>query len=204
MSLLITDPDLAKRVIAEREATDGTAHDEVWNGVYVMSPLPNMLHQLLVSNLVRAFASVVDEAGGDRVFPGVNVSDRDRGWKKNFRAPDVVVILHDNPGKDCGTHWRGGPDLVVEILSPGDRARAKRRFYASVGVRELLIVGRYPWELELYRLLDGSLDLVGKSTLDDNESIASAILPIRMRIVPDQPRPMIEITDTLQARCWTV
>ena len=204
MGLLITDPELAKQIIAEREATDGRAHDEVWNGLYVMSPLPNMLHQLLVNRLERAFASVVDEARGDRVFPGVNVSDREDGWNKNYRAPDVVVILHDNPGKDCDSHFFGGPDLVVEILSPGDRARDKRGFYASVGVKELLIIDRKPWQLELYRFQNGSLDLVGKSTFDDNESIASAVLPIRLRIVPDESRPLIEITDTIQAHCWTL
>ena len=121
-------------------------------------------------------------------------------WDFASVQPGVLATQQPKPAYFPRYQFRMGN----YALSPGDRARAKRRFYASVGVRELLIVGRYPWELELYRLLDGSLDLVGKSTLDDNESIASAILPIRMRIVPDEPRPMIEITATLQARCWTV
>jgi len=49
----------------------------------------------------------------------------------------------------------GGPDFAVEILNPGDRTPEKLPFYASVNVRELLVVDRDPWSLELFRLCDG-------------------------------------------------
>ena len=51
-----------------------------------------------------------------------------------------------------GTFWYGGPDFAVEVISPFDRSRKKFEFYARVGVRELLLVNRKPWSLELYRL----------------------------------------------------
>ena len=204
MNLLINDPEIADRLRAEREATDGAKHDEVWDGVYVMSPLPNNQHQLLVNRLERILVTVVDESKGDMVFPGVNVSDREEDWQSNYREPDVAVILHENPGKDCETHWRGGPDFVVEILSPDDHAREKRGFYSSVGVRELLIVDRKPWALELYRLNNGSLDLVGRSTGAEPEPVLSDVLPLAFRIVPGKTRPAIEITDTRHNRSWII
>lgn len=202
MSLLVNDLEIARRLRAEREATDGAKHDEVWDGVYVMSPMPNVEHQLLVNRLERVFAAVVDETRGDMVLPGINVSDRVDGWQSNYRAPDVAVILHGNAGKECETHWCGGPDLVVEILSPNDRAREKRGFYASVGVRELLIVGRDPWEIELYRLSEVSLNLAGRSTLQLPVAIPSEVLPLRFRITPGKTRPAIEVADTRQDRSW--
>ena len=177
MSLLITDLDLAKQLIAEREATDGAAHDEVWDEVYVMSPLPNNEHLKLSAELWLVFRTVLGETGSGTAFKGLNVSDRENGWEKNYRESDVAVILNENPAKDCDTHWCGGPDLVVEILSPGDRASDKRGFYASVGVKELLIIDRKPWQLELFRLTDESLDLVGRSTPDGGESLVSRRSP---------------------------
>src|SRR5947209_856377 len=117
-------------------------HDEVWDGVYVTSPLPNNEHQVLAAELWLVFRTVLAAAGGGRAYNGLNVSDREDGWLKNYREPDVAVILPGNPAKDCGTHWCGGPDLVVEILSPNDPARDKRQFFAGIGVRELLFLDR--------------------------------------------------------------
>ena len=96
--------------------------------------------------------TVIWESRLGKVMAGVNVSDREHGWKKNYRCPDVVVFLNHTKAVDCDTFWFGGPDFAVEIASPGDRSREKLEFYAKVGTRELLLVDRKPWSLELYRL----------------------------------------------------
>ncbi len=155
MSVLITDPDLAADVMKTRAETDADRYTEVWDGVVVMPAVPNNEHQSLVMRLGAAFAVVVDWDAGDSVQPGANVSDREDGWKQNYRCPDVVVALAGGRAKDCGTHWCGGPDLVVEIESPGQDARDKLDFYAAVDCREVLLIGRDPWALELCRLGGG-------------------------------------------------
>ena len=82
-----------------------------------------------------------------------------------FREPDVAVFLRNTKAIDCGTHWRGAADFLVEIISPGERTREKIPFYSGIGVVELLIVDREPWTLELYCHQDGQLTKVGQSTV---------------------------------------
>ncbi len=203
MTVLVIDPDFARRIKAEREASDGANYDEVWDGVYIVSPIANNPHQWIIFQLGMAIGSVIDLTGGDRAFPGMNVSDREEGWEHNYRVPDVAVVLKGNPGKDCETHWCGGPDFLVEILSPNDLAHKKREFYAGIGVRELLIVDRKPWALELYRLEGGELKLAGTSRPDQPEPLASSVLPLVFRIAPGADRPRIEISHADGTRNWT-
>lgn len=204
MSVLVIDPDTARRIKSEREASDHAQHDEVWDGVYIVSPIANNPHQRIIGQLTLAFLNVTDIDGGDQVFPGMNVSDCEEGWLHNYRVPDVAVVLKGNPGKDCETHWCGGPDLLVEILSPKDLARAKRDFYAKIGVRELLIVDRKPWALELYRLVEGELKLVGTSRADQPEPLSSTVLPLVFRVVPGADRPLIDVRRADGTQNWTV
>ena len=93
--------------------------DEMWEGVLVMPPLANNEHQRIVSKLTSAFSSVIDWDAGEQALPSANVSDRDAGWTYNYRDPDC------NPAHDCGTHWHGGPDMLVEVISPGENPLAE-------------------------------------------------------------------------------
>jgi Uma2 family endonuclease len=204
MAVLVHDPEIEARLKAEREASDAGKHDEVWDGVYVMSPLPNNEHQFLVAELWLVFRTVLKALGGGLAYNGLNVSDREEGWLQNYREPDVAVILPGNRAKDCGTHWCGGPDFLVEILSPNDPARDKRPFYAEIGVREMLVLDRDPWMLELYRLDAGRLDLVGTSTPDRPDALTSAVLPLTFRLVPGQERPRIEVSPTDGDASWLI
>jgi len=126
----LTDDEL----IAQRKAWGSDRWDGVWDGVYFISPLPNIEHQLLVARFASIFIAVVEAGNSGIVFAGVNVSDRAEGWTKNYRCPDVAVVLPGCPAKNCDTHWKGGPDFVVEVVSPDDRSRKKLDFYAKVGV----------------------------------------------------------------------
>ena len=206
MTMIIVDRAFAAKLRAEREMADGNNYDEVWDGVYIVSPFPNNEHQEIATLLCFAFVSLVSIPGMGIVYDGVNVSDREEGWRLNYRVPDAGVFLRGNPAKDCGTHWCGGPDFAVEILSPHDMAREKLPFYAAIGVRELLIIGRDPWTLELYRLDAGELTLVAQSSLDQSEVITSAVLPLALRLVagPDAERPRIEVTGTDGPEHWLV
>src|SRR4051812_46605222 len=193
MSVLVLDRVLAEEIKARRVEAGSDRWDEVWDGVYVMSPLPNVEHQGIVARLVSVLDTVIGLPGLGQVFPGVNVTDRDDDWTKNYRCPDVAVFLRGGAATNRGVYWLGGPDFAVEIVSPDDRVRDKLPFYESVGVRELLVVDRDPWALELYRLLEGRLASVGRATPEQPRDLASAVVPLTFRLVPGEARPTIEV-----------
>ena len=116
----------------------------------------------------------------------------------------MVVFLQGTAAQNCDTHWRGGADFVVEVVSPADRTRDKIDFYGRIEVRELLIIDRQPWTLELFRLHQGRLESVGRSTLAGGEAVASSVIPLRLRLLPGKPRPQIELTHVDTGRQWTI
>lgn len=203
MSVLILDPDLAREFREERETRQLDRWDEVWDGVLVVPAVPNNEHQRLVQRLSSPLSAVIDRDGGDQVQPGANVSDRETGWKKNYRIPDILVFLAGNPAKDCDTHWCGGPDLAVEIVSPGDQPTKKLDFYAKVGTRELLVLDRDPWALELYQLAAGVLQPAGRSDVAKPAVLASGVLPLTFQLRAGTPRPTIVVTHTATGQTWT-
>ena len=202
MPVMIYDPLYEQHVRAERELWPNE-RDEVWEGVLVVPALPNFEHQIMVTDLALAFTAVIDRKAGDLALAGANVSDRDANWMSNYREPDVLVILHTNPAKRSVTHLVGGPDVAVEIASPSEDPRLKLDFYAKVNTRELLIVDRDPWALELYQLQGGVLVSVGTSDEANQLVVASGARPLTFQLRPGAPRPTIHITHTVTGQVWT-
>ena len=135
MTAIILDKSLERRLIARRRRLDIDHWDEFQHAVYVMAPAADIEHFGVSNDLATVLTIVVKWAGLGDVLPGVNISDRNEDWKKNFRVPDVSVFLKGNPAEDCDAFWFGGPDFAVEIVSPNDRTRKKIPFYEKVGTR---------------------------------------------------------------------
>jgi hypothetical protein len=91
----------------------------------------------------------------------------------------------------------------VEILSPDDKTRSKIPFYETLGVRELLLVDRDPWQLELYELQYGQLALAGQSCFTQPSPLESKVVPFQFRLIPG-PRPSIEVICLTDQRKWLV
>ena len=204
MAIMVLDPYVEKHILAERVGSDGDQYDEVWEGVYVVSPLPNDEHQKIVSALDSILQYVVGWPGAGEVRPGVNLSDREEGWEQNYREPDVAVFLRGGKAVNCGAYWRGAADFLVEIISPGERTREKLPFYSSLGVVELLIIDREPWTLELYRHQDGQLTKIGQSTPVAPEVLASQTVGLTFQLLPGETRPQIQVTHPASGRNWVI
>jgi Uma2 family endonuclease len=202
MAVLVFDPKVEERLKEERQASGADRYDEVWEGVYMMAPLADNEHQELQLSLGAVFQFAIVWAGLGRAQAGANVSDREQGWEHDYRIPDVVVVLPGSRARDCGTHWCGGPDFATEIASPGDRSRDKLDFYAQIGVRELLLIGRDPWELELFRLNNRRLELIGRSDLSSPTALASKVVPMSFRLVAAAPRPRVDVTHHDGVQRW--
>ncbi len=134
---------------------------ELIDGVaYPMSPAPTLDHQDVVGEIYyqlrqvlgdqpcRAYVSPVDVR-----VPRANEDDADID---TVVQPDVLVIC--DRAKTDRRGVRGGPDFVVEVLSPGtashDHVR-KRRVYERAGVREYWLVHPVDRILTIYRLEQG-------------------------------------------------
>jgi Uma2 family endonuclease len=195
MATVIVDQHLAQSLIAERKRLGQDRYDEVWEGVYRMAPAPNTIHARIVSHLSAFFQNSVDAKGLGQALIGINVSDRVKGWDKNYRIPDLSVILNGGKAVDHDTFWLGGPDFVVEVCSPDEDPHEKLEFYEAVGVRELLIVNRDPWKLELFRLADGELKLAAEVNPDKGDFDSHAI-PFRFSLAGGNERPELVVANT--------
>ncbi|WP_435007063.1 Uma2 family endonuclease [Tundrisphaera lichenicola] len=204
MGMIILSPEEQRALIRDRRERRIDRFDEVWDGTYIVSPIADNEHQFVAGCFHFTLVEALSPIAGVKVYPPINVTDRPVKWKKNYRCPDVSVFLPENSAEDRKSHWYGGPDFVIEIVSPYDRSRKKLDFYASVGVKELLLVDRKPWSLELYRLIEGQLKLAGKITPADPQNLTSEILPISFRLLPGEPRPTIEIIQSVDARSWLI
>ena len=202
MAHLILPKATLNALIRKRRRNGHDRFDEVWNGVYVMSPIANNNHQWIASKLTIILYQALGAIAEQRIFAGTNISDQPEDWTKNYRVPDVAVFLPGNPAEDRDTHWFGGPDFAVEIISKGDRSRLKFDFYAKVGVRELLLVNRYPWRLDLYRNDGVELRPAGSLVPGDSGRILSQVLPVSFRLIEPVEKPKIEVTQTVDGRVW--
>jgi Uma2 family endonuclease len=198
------DRKFAEELRQERVVAGSDRWDEVWDGTYMMVPLPNNEHQELVNRLAAIFQDTVGWDTGDIVLPGANVSDRVKGWEFNYRCPDVAVYLSGTTAKNCGTHWCGGPDLAVEIVSPDDMVRDKLPFYGKVAMRELFVIDGGPWSLELLRLSGKKLKSVEVSSGKRGRLLSSNVLPLSFRLTAGKRRPTIEVTRSTDGKTWNV
>lgn len=204
MATLITDPLFEAALLEQRQATGADRHDEVWEGVYWMAPQPNNEHQDLVGELTSILRVTVDWEKLGRTLPGANITDQPVDWTHNFRCPDVAVFLNETAAENRETHWLGGPDLAIEIVSEGDRTREKFDFYAQVGTRELLVVDRYPWSVQLFRLQNERLELVSESTFDNETVIGSKIVPLNFQLCSDEAGRQFVVRQQDSNQSWTI
>lgn len=199
-------------VLLDRRQAGDDPLDEVWDGVSVMSPLADLQHQDLDLTLAMILRITVDWCGMGQTFAGVNISDRKRNWRQNYRCPDVAVFLSGTKAIAYKAHWFGGPDFGIEIVSEGDRTLEKLPFYEKVETRELLVIEREPWALRLYRLQHGSLRLCGTSSVERSETLRSEVVPLSFQLVPEKPTtaapnsnpPMILIEHHDGRQSWRV
>ncbi len=80
---------------------------------------------------------------------------------------------------DDAGHLTAAPELVVEVLSPGEEnerrdKQVKLKLYATQGVREYWIVDRLLQQIQIYRREQATLVLV--ATLFSSDNLSSPLL----------------------------
>lgn len=204
MPMLILDPLIESDIVRQRRERGIDRRDEVWDGTYIIFPTVDNLHQELMTHLLFVLASALGPTNHLQVYPGLNVSDEADNWERNYRCPDVVVNDARIAERNRHSHLFGGPEFLVEILTPNDRTRDKLPFYASVNTREVLVIDRDPWQLELYHLQNGVLVPVGVGNLSQPAALPSSVLPVSFQLIAGADRPRIEIRQTTTGQVWAV
>ncbi len=200
MAILIFDLDCIAEIYRLWPGLDDERTTEVWDGLTVLTPKPDAEHHDVVGGLFGVFDASIRARFLGIASAGATLSDRTPDWRGNYVNPDAVVFLNANPAVNHDTHWVGGPDLAVEVVSPCETPLAKFAFYAAVGTKELLLVHRDPWKLELFCLIEGKLRLAGASPA----AVTSAALGLRFRLVEGTPRPRIAVTHPATGGAWSV
>ena len=119
---------------------DGLRH-EVIDGEHYVTPSPIPRHQRILGNLHFLFRTWLEHhpagevyfANLDVILSAHDVVVPDLMYATNERLADIATVKN----------WRGAPNLIVEIGSPGTRRRdetIKRRLYERSGVDEYWIV----------------------------------------------------------------
>ena len=135
---------------------DGNRY-EIVDGEPVVSPAPTLTHAEIVVRLLFIIRSFVLQHNlGGRVFTApVDV----RLATLRIVEPDIVYVSRERRGIMADPALiDGAPDLVVEVLSPSNRAydqQVKFRLYAQAGVREYWLADHEFATLSIFVLRDG-------------------------------------------------
>jgi Uma2 family endonuclease len=119
---------------------EGTLAELINNRLY-MSPAPLSSHQKVLFKIAeRLVTHVESKLAGEVIIAPFDVRlDETR----NAVQPDVTLILKSNPNQIINGRYSGVPELVVEVLSPGNKDHdliTKKDLYEKFGVKEYWIV----------------------------------------------------------------
>jgi Uma2 family endonuclease len=135
---------------------EGTLAELIDNVIY-MSPTPVTSHQKVLQTIFRRLSEHIDDHDKGHVI--VAPFDVYLDETSNAVQPDIVVILKTNKNQpEPKGHFHGVPDLVVQVLSPGNREHdlvKKKNLYEKFGVREYWIVDPQTKEIIAYTLGSG-------------------------------------------------
>ncbi len=116
---------------------------ELIDGVIYEMAAPTTVHQFLVGEIYSVFHDYVKKNRGGCI-PYISPVDVElESVKDTIVQPDVMVLCRDRIDRLMRGRIYGGPDLVVEVLSPSTRTRdclEKLQSYRKGGVREYWLV----------------------------------------------------------------
>lgn len=152
--------------------------------LYKMSPAPNVLHQKILQKINTKINRVMENHPCNVFFAPLDVVLYDvKKAKKNPEnantvvQPDLCIICDEEKLAD-GKKCVGAPDLIIEILSPGNNkkeVKLKYDLYQENGVKEYWVV--YPYEeiVMVYELVNDKYVALPLFASDDE--IQSKLFP---------------------------
>lgn len=143
--------------IADIEALPEGERAELIDGKMYMMATPTAMHQRMIGFLFYGIRSYIKDKNGQcEVFLSpfsVYLNETD-----TYVEPDLIIACDESKIDDKGCH--GGPDFVVEIVSPNSRRMdyALKLFkYRTHGVREYWIVDTEKRRIQVYDFEHGDM-----------------------------------------------
>jgi Uma2 family endonuclease len=196
--LTIQNDDLTEIKVEEPESPYGFTYADylTWNfkerielirgRIFKMSPAPSVPHQKVSVNIEKEFAFFLKEKFCQMLHAPIDVRLKGKPFRKKklkdneiytVVQPDIIVVCDKEKLNDLRC-VDGAPELIVEILSPGNtRTETKYKFdlYEENGVLEYWVV--YPEYKQIYVYLLNENEEYGKPVVyEANENINCTIL----------------------------
>ncbi len=155
---------------------DGKRH-EIIDGEEYVAPAPNTRHQRITMRLSAFLFNHLEAHDLGEVFAApidVILSDYD------VVQPDVLFVAKAHADR-VGEHGiTGAPDLIVEVLSEGNRRHdevRKRKLYERFGVGEYWIVDPELETVKVYRMTDRGYVRAAEWSRENGDTLTTPLLP---------------------------
>lgn len=156
---------------------------DIVDGEVIMSAAPSLHHQTTLGNVNEPVRRFVREHNLGAVwFAPVDIIIQREPLRT--RQPDLLFVSESRFAIISEGRINGGPDLVVEILSPGNsrsEMEAKLADYASINVLECWLVSPEARSVEVLRLQNGEwnrLSMRGLGEVVETLVLSGLELPI--------------------------
>jgi Uma2 family endonuclease len=149
---------------------DGNRH-EIIDGEQYMTPAPQTRHQIVSRNIERILLNYIEDNDfGQLIHSPIDVVLSET----TIVQPDVLFIRKEREGIIKKNFIEGPPDLIVEILSPGNEKLdriTKMKYYAMFGISEYWLIDYEVRILEQYVLKGQIFERAGVNTEEFSPSI---------------------------------
>jgi Uma2 family endonuclease len=136
---------------------------EIINNQIFMPPSPLLKHQKILNRINNRLYNCFELNGLGEVFTAPLDVYLDE--TSNAVQPDIIVVLKENLSiTNEDGHIHGIPDLLIEVLSPGNREYdliKKKDLYEQFGVKEYWIVDPETTLALIYDLRNGKYQRIG-------------------------------------------
>ncbi len=155
---------------------------ELVDGKLVEVSPAGMIHTLIVGRIYRFLADHADENNAGLVIvDGLGfVLSRE---PDTLRVPDISFISRERLPED-GPTWSYTdvvPDLVIEVISPGNSAaelRRRTRDYLAAGVRLIWVAWPEERSVSVYAGSRTPTELIAEETLDGGDVLPGFVIPV--------------------------
>jgi len=148
--------------------------------LFRMTAAPSRLHQKVATKLSHRLYGFLEGKPCDVYIAPFDVRLPHKSTNNDdihtVVQPDICVVCDKNKLDDAGC--LGAPDLIVEILSPGNNKKElqnKYEVYRESGVKEYWIIHPNEQTLLIYSLIDG--DFLPSRLFTSGDSVGSEVIP---------------------------